>query len=228
VKAGLLALLALTLCATDFWETKTPESWSTREIEKLLTHSPWSHQLTVQFEGGRIRNTRQLPAPGVDASSNEPGRSPAAQPPIPEAPVIPIEIRWHSAPAVRQALIRTQQLNPNPYTTFAGKPGPANAPGYIIVVSGFPQGMGSGPAGILEKTLFEGCALAVKGRAPIKPIGVDVAPIGRTLDAMITFPKTDPLSMDDKEVEFSMPFEARILRVKFRLAEMRIGGRLDL
>ena len=47
----LLFAAALALWAADFWQTKPFANWDQKEIQKILTDSPWAHKLTVAMPG---------------------------------------------------------------------------------------------------------------------------------------------------------------------------------
>ena len=45
---------------------------------------------------------------------------------------------------------------------------------------------------------------------------------------MFRFPKTDPISLDDKEVEFTTKIGTMTIRRKFKLSDMKVRGQLEL
>jgi len=84
--------------------------------------------------------------------------------------------------------------------------------------------------GGLAKSLGEGAMLTAKGKAPRRPsdINVDAVPRGRTMDVTFTFPRTEPLAMQDQEVEFSMSLGHLKAKAKFRLKDMMYRDGLAL
>ena len=49
-----LLLTSTLLWAGDFWEDKEFTQWSEKDVEKLMTNSPWAKQVTVALSmGGR-------------------------------------------------------------------------------------------------------------------------------------------------------------------------------
>ncbi len=49
---AIASLSAAALCAANFWESKSYTEWSDKEVEKLLTNSPWSQKVSVSMGGG--------------------------------------------------------------------------------------------------------------------------------------------------------------------------------
>ena len=48
---GVWIVACAALAAADFWEEKDFTAWSDKEVEKMLTDSPWSRNLTVALRG---------------------------------------------------------------------------------------------------------------------------------------------------------------------------------
>src|SRR6266446_2420879 len=53
IPAGLNAISAWAFAAKEFWETKPSSEWSSEEVDRLLTKSPWAKEAVVSFNGGR-------------------------------------------------------------------------------------------------------------------------------------------------------------------------------
>jgi hypothetical protein len=51
---------------------------------------------------------------------------------------------------------------------------------------------------------------------------------GRATEVLFAFPKTTPITEDDKEVEFNVKIGDFSIRQKFRLKDMVVKGKLDL
>ena len=51
----LLFLCALCMWAADFWTTKPFTEWNEKEVQKILSDSPWTAKITISggFGGGR-------------------------------------------------------------------------------------------------------------------------------------------------------------------------------
>ena len=49
---GVWLLAGAALVAADFWEEKDFTTWSDKEVEKMLTDSPWAKQVRIIAAGG--------------------------------------------------------------------------------------------------------------------------------------------------------------------------------
>ncbi|MEQ1949216.1 MAG: hypothetical protein ABL995_18630, partial [Bryobacteraceae bacterium] len=49
-----LATMALPIlgASKEFWDTKSPSEWSSAEIDRMLTKSPWAKEVSASFDGG--------------------------------------------------------------------------------------------------------------------------------------------------------------------------------
>jgi hypothetical protein len=65
--AGVAALRPLAAANSDFWDKKPPSEWSSDEIDRLLTRSPWAKEVTAQYAPG------QAPSGGYPDSTGYPG-----------------------------------------------------------------------------------------------------------------------------------------------------------
>jgi hypothetical protein len=52
IPAGLSAIPAWAFGAKEFWETKPSSEWSSEEIDRMLTKSPWAKEAVVSYNGG--------------------------------------------------------------------------------------------------------------------------------------------------------------------------------
>jgi hypothetical protein len=50
--AGIAAWLPLDAATPDFWNKKAPANWTTEEIDRLITKSPWAKQVKAQYAAG--------------------------------------------------------------------------------------------------------------------------------------------------------------------------------
>src|SRR5579863_3724243 len=53
IPAGLSAIPAWAFAAKEFWETKPASEWSSEEVDRMLTKSPWAKEAVVSYNGGR-------------------------------------------------------------------------------------------------------------------------------------------------------------------------------
>src|SRR5579864_4577047 len=52
IPAGLSAIPAWAFAAKEFWETKPASEWSSEEVDRMLTKSPWAKEAVVSYNGG--------------------------------------------------------------------------------------------------------------------------------------------------------------------------------
>jgi hypothetical protein len=50
--AGVAAWLPLDAATVDFWNKKAPADWTSEEIDRLITKSPWAKQVKAQYASG--------------------------------------------------------------------------------------------------------------------------------------------------------------------------------
>ena len=239
-------LLVLSLCAADSWQSKPFTAWTDKDVQKILSNSPWAKVVNVSAGGlmdsafmpGRGRGlggddapprpgvSDQMPGASPDApGGNMPSRSLGEEPMA--APSIPLTVVWESALPVKQALARRK------YGAEFGSSQEAKnfldeKPGYMVAVSGIPEAIARASAAHGKAALLERASLAVKGRPPLHASGVEAGPPGKTMEMIFVFPVIPPLSIDDKDVEFSAQFGALAVKYKFHLKDMFYQGALQL
>jgi hypothetical protein len=159
-------------------------------------------------------------------------------------------LRWQSALPVQQALAR--QNGGSSATDAQAQPAAAAAPAaapaadseYVIAVAGLPDWSGrrrrdadsddsqqnSGASDEDRRAAFldrlkESSTLTAKGKSPFGPDKVERAADGSIL---LYFPKSEALSLDDKEVEFATRVGPMDVKHKFKLKDMTWQGKLAL
>jgi len=212
------------LTASGVWDTKPFTEWTDKETETVLTDSPWAGK-------GSLTNARAGGAVGQ----------------IPDWKTI---VTWRTALPIRQALVRRQIGHGGRTTPEQQALLSASDSHYIIAVEGLPgmfagmiQGVGAQTA--LER---EGKATIAPTQGIAQLFDKDGKPIdqlptpnrgaaggrgggargfggdGSTATLIFGFPKTDPITAADKEVEFSTTVGTYHLRRRFRLKEMVLNG----
>src|SRR4051812_19790606 len=58
---------------SDFWDKKPPSEWSSDEIDRLLTKSPWSKEVNAQYAPGQQAGGGGQPDGGYPDSTGYPG-----------------------------------------------------------------------------------------------------------------------------------------------------------
>jgi hypothetical protein len=202
----------------DFWNTKDPSEWNDKEVSKLVTQSPWAKEVSVASGGG---NPGSAPSRGPSRSggggnigmgsgagvgggggAGGMGRSTGtmgadADPSGGDTPRIKVTVVWESASPVRLAK-KTAGEEPN---------------NYVVSMTGMPVGGD-------KENIKDHTTLQAKGKDPITPEKIEVqnSPAGSTV--LCFFPKSPPLTADDKEVTFTSRIGPTQIKVKFELKDM--------
>lgn len=235
-------LVALSLSGADPWQSKPFTEWSDKDVQKLLSSSPWSRSISVSMasadtpgfrgRGGldgddtmqRRGASEQMPgaadvgAPGGNVASR-------SMPDAPSGQSVTLLIRWQSALPVKQALARRKFAAEAETSPEAQKFLNEDA-GYLISLSGLSPSVGRIPQ--TKVSLLQGTVLSAKGKESLHPTDIQMSPPGKTVEAIFVFPKTTPFTLDDKEVEFSTQLGTLAVRYKFRLKDMVLNGKLEL
>ena len=230
---GSLAIVWLAACAVltgaDFWDEKEFTDWSDRDVQRLMTNSPWAKRITVVFPRPprTAINDRTPVAGGIGGGrggGGRGGRGFGAADGFGPARQSRLVVQWRSALPMRQAIVRGRMgeggaLDPAGRQLLAQRPTV-----YFIVVAGLP-----GPLARLDPAaLMAGARLERPGKRPIAPVQAAAQPEGDGAAIVYLFPRDDAITLADEEVEFVTEIaEARIER-KFELKEMVFNGRLEL
>ena len=246
---AITSLSAAALWAADFWESKSYTEWSKKEVGKLMTNSPWAQKVTVYMSGGRggggfgggggrprtRGSDRPTPPAGGGGFGDGPfglrlpgggggvlgGPGGGAGP----APSMNVIVRWFSSIPVKQAMVRSNYGAEAATTQEAIEYLARQETHYIVAVAGLPERM----AGFVQRNpdaLKENTMLKRKKKEPINPD--DVQTQERTANFYFMFPKTDAITVDDKEVEFIMKTQRFEVKRKFKLKNMVFNGELSL
>ena len=216
----LLFAASLPLFAADaeFWNRKAPSQWSSDEVDRLITKSPWAKEITPaapQSGAGRGRAGRGSPTGGAGS-----------------APYRGI-VRWESAKPVLEAM-------------KADLPGEF-ANHYVISVSGIPSSSSrslpnaeqTDAESRASQRESEGVLERIKGLTYLESIGarstqpgiVEETPfgVGETRTLLFGFSKALlPLSLDNKEVSFTTQIGGTQVKAKYILKEMMYHDELAI
>jgi hypothetical protein len=256
-------LLATSLPAADFWQSKPFTEWNDKEVQKTLAASPWARQVTVSYGGssesshGNDRhgstfddNPGWMSVPsgseraGVGTNKQR-GEQAGDEDRVRGAGQARLTIQWRTALPIRQALARARFGVEAPSSPEARQLLESEQSSYVVAVLGMPRSMlaatGDASTGeALKKALLSGAALSIANSknssrsnaaihpvASIKPIDIEFRVAG-AIDTFFVFPKTTPLTVDDKEIEFSIKLGQLAIRERFVLKEMLFKGELEL
>jgi hypothetical protein len=227
---GALFVLAFSVMAADFWAKPSTE-WSDKELQKMMTNSPWARSYSLGQPGGGT------PDPGAPAPISEGGggRSRggggggggAGAPPggaVGGGSAATIVARWQSALPVKQAFARLKYGAETATSPDAKKILEHEETTYSIVLSGpfGPLLRGNNPENF-KKGLLDASALSAKGK-DVMPTDVQMG----ANDMLFTFPRATAFTLDDKEVDFSTKLGELVLKYRFKLKDMVYNGKLEM
>jgi hypothetical protein len=228
------ALSSIGLCE-EFWNTKAPAAWSEKEVERILTRSPWTRAATSEFKPRGMRQGGEMPPPGGGPPMGEgqAGPGPGGMGgPGGGGPGGPREfnarVRWESARPVREAL---KERLPKDYDGY-----------YVIAVHGLPQmrrprGQQEGGPNIdpdqmrkrMVERMKESTTLSRKGKDPAKPERIETTTVEDASIFLFFFPRGEaPITLEDKELTFATQFGPMEMKATFPLKEMLYQGKLEL
>ena len=239
-----LSLTSALLLAADFWIAKPVLQWSDKEVQKMITDSPWAHQSNYEIgalPGGRGGGPGGLSGsnlgsaedanPGAGSRAGGGGGRAASGPqggqqepaPVAQAPVV---VRWQSALPIKHAMLKRQFGAEMNTSEEAKKIADRQEQYYVIFVATTPQAA----RGLAQRkdALMETSALNIKGKEPIRPQDIQFNPQPNVAEMYVLFPRTAPIAADDKEVEFATKLGNMNVKYKFRLKEMIYNGKLEL
>ncbi len=218
---ALIALLMFTAAvpsrSADFWEKKKYPEWSKKEIQRMLTDSPWARP--VEFHPDPAADDEEKPGRATceGCSGGGPKRTPEL------APTVMIVVRWQSALPVKQAMAAArfgaEVTSTREAIEFLGR----QEPFYVITVAGLPQEALPNP-----DKLKANVVLNARNKSPLPVAEVKVQAQGKLAAVYFAFPRSQPIVLEDQETEFSLQLGSSNVRRKFRLEEMVFDGKLEL
>ncbi len=230
--AGLLiAGLAL---GEDFWVKKEYTQWSDEEVKKVMTNSPWAKDITVNAPPGTVGGGQRAPqASGIDveggggggrgrgrgARGGDEGGGGGGE------VLLTLNMSWRSSLPLRKALVKSRLGGSTEVPAEAQQLLSKEQEEYVVVVSGLPARVArqiQDPVQLNRSTLKAG------KKAPITPKAVDFQSRTQSVDVLFIFPRTDPITLDDKEVELDLKLGTMEAKRKFNLKDMVYNGKLEL
>jgi hypothetical protein len=227
--AAAFFIFAFCIAAADFWQAKPYTEWTDKDLQKMITNSPWAKSFSPPAPAGGPGDSGASTPLSEGGGRGRGGGVPFGGPAAADSSTAPtIYARWQSALPVKQAFVRlkygaeaatspdAKQLLDRPETN------------YEIVVSGPLKSMLRGDTDTLKLSLMESSSLTSKGKGPVKPSDVQIALSRDSNDMVLHFPRTTPFTADDKEVEFETKFGDLVLRYKFKVKDMVFNGKLEM
>lgn len=229
-------LLSGVALGEDFWVKKDYKEWTPEEVKKLLTNSPWAKDVTVtaQTAGGGRRTSA---ANGIDVESPSAGRRPGGgggrSGPAGDAEVnssagnaeITLNVSWRSALPLRKAIVKSRMAGSSEVPADAQQLLATEPTEYVIVVSGIPARLAQL---VQNKDLLNRSSLKIGKKEAVPPKNVDFQTRTQSLDVYFFFPRTDPITLEDKEVELDLKLGTMEAKRKFSLKDLVYNGKLEL
>jgi hypothetical protein len=224
VAAFFLASAALT--AADFWEEKDFAVWSPQQIEKMLTDSPWAKRATIVLGSLQEERSGGFQGGGAGFGGGDGAQRDGGGGGFQGIRRITVTVAWVSALPIRQAVARRRVGLDAPIPPDEQRRLGEDEPFYVVAVVGLPIRVVQG--GTIEE-VRERTALKPRSKEPIKPEDIRVFPAGdQSVRVEFVFPKSNAITLDDKEVEFVTKMGGADIAKKFGLADMTVRGRLAL
>lgn len=239
--AVLLAWLAVhsAAAAADFWRSKTPEAWSEKEVQQLLTDSPWARTVELiapdlslagrvgGLQGGRVGGVGGRGRPGAgggaggDGAGNLGGGSF-----LPSPTRARIIVRWASAWPIRVATARRRIGDPPDVGSRSQNIGRGQAGidqddgAYRIAIVQMPLGIAIGS----DDELRAAASLVCRGGRVWRPVAVRFTYEDDLQALEYAFSRETPLTAEDRDVEFRARVGDAPIKATFRLDRMAIDG----
>jgi hypothetical protein len=221
--AALWVLIGAGLLAADFWEEKPFLMWSDKEVDKVITESPWAQKLTVVNQGSPTPSLAGGSGGGGDDGGGRGGRGGRGGGGGGGAVTLRLTITWRSALPIKQAVVRGG----------AGLGGVVSTPiqavldqkeaFYVVTIAGVPARFSRQAADMKDATVLR------RDKKPDIAAGdVRVEQDQGNLLLGFFFPRTDAITLDDKEVEIFTKLGEIEIKKKFKLKDMVFHGQLEM
>lgn len=246
--SALMFLCALCVWAADFWTAKPFTDWNEKEIQKMISDSPWTGKVTISTGtaafagpagggkgGGGGRGGGRPSGPQGDGATSDPGVDGGGGPggggggDFGGGPGgVSVTLLWQTALPVKQALVKRQ------FGAEAGTSPEAKArlerqeQVYVLTLVGMPGFTLGAAAGDKKAALLETTTLTVNGKPPLKAVDVQVSGGRGTGNVSFLFPRTATFTVEDKEMVFSTKFDKTPVKTKFKLKDMVFNGKVEM
>jgi len=223
VGVWLLACATLPAVASDFWEEKDFTTWSDKEVEKMLTDSPWAKQVRTIIGGSLTEGDGPSIVPPSQVNPECGGGQ------FDRIRRTKVTIAWSTALPIRQATVRKAIGLDAPISPESQQELETVPPVYVVTLSGLPptlRWLATAVPAIQAETI-----LKRKDKAPIavKSVRVFQNKQSQLISLEFQFSKTDAITVEDGEVELITKLGSTgDLKKKFKLSDMVFAGQLAL
>ena len=224
---GVWLLACAALVAADFWEEKEFTNWSDREVQKMLTDSPWAKRVNIVMGGLLEEGNSRYTGDGVSFGGGGGGGGGGGDA-FAGIRRTSVSVVWINALPVRQAMVRglvgRDAAIPPEGQQFLTEEDPF----YTVAVVGLPPAFSM--LGRMVDAVKAETMLKLRDRDPIELVDLGLLrDEDGSIRVMFMFPRTDPITLDDRDVEFITKLgSVTEIKRKFRLRDMQVGDRLAL
>ncbi len=243
-----MLLLATGLWAADFWIAKPYTDWTDKDIQKILSDSPWAAKIAVasgsssgKSGGGGGGRRGGGGGGGDDTDSGEiigggggggarggGGGAGAGGGAGGGGDQTEVTLLWQTAVPVKQALMKRKLGSEVGASPEAKGVIERKEEFYALLLAGLPANLAQVAQPDRKALLLAITTLEVKGKDPLKPTDVQVAAAGRNVNLYFLFPRTTVFTADDKELEFSTKFGTTAIKHRFKLKDMVVNGKVEM
>jgi hypothetical protein len=229
---AMVTVMSVTARPNDPWKDKDPQDWDEKDVQKILTDSPWSRQFQIgsTSSGSLGSSTTTVGSAAHPGSENNPLALPAAPGPGTSdlspgmGPVTKFTVSWHSSRTVREALLREKELS-GALPDIARKDLAAKYDTYQISISGANLKM-FGKEGV-ESLKAHSYLMPKNSKEKIAPdkVVLQTSQSGNLVAILFDFPQKSAtgeprIAPGEKSVEFSAKAGNLPLKVTFDISKM--------
>ena len=229
--AAITVLMGVGLAAAEFWETKPFLMWSDKEAERMITDSPWAQKLFVvvpsspQPEDSGTGRLNTGGGGGGDGGGGGGGGGGGrgggggggggGQ--------LRLTITWRSALPIKQAVVRGGVGLGGVVTSPTQAVLDQKEAYYVITIAGVPRNYQRQTG-----TLKASSVLRRDKKPNIEAADVRVEQDQGNLLLGLFFPRTDAITIEDKEVEVYTKLGTVELKKKFKIKDMIFKSQLEM
>ena len=227
-RIAMVALASVTLLwAGGFCEKKAYSDWNEKDLKKMFNNSPWAKQVSISMGGGmgggmggRGGGGRGGGGGGLGGGGG--GGYGGGAP----RPSMNLVIRRSSSLPVKQAMVKMQFGSEAETAKEAQDILARPETHYVVTVSGLPARMARMAQN--PERIQQSAFLVRKHKPDLGAEHVQVIPTKQSVDLHLAFPRTEPITLEDKNVELKLALGPIQVKKKFKLKDMVFDGDLSL
>ncbi len=220
-------LIASVAMAQEFWAKKPFNEWTSEELKKFMTDSPWAKNLamTTGAPNAGLNMGAGGGGGGDEGGGGGGGGAGGGGGGGGARNAMTIVVSWQSALPIKQANVRSKMKNAGEVPADAQGYLAAADTAYVILIEGMSQAIAR--QALADAAKVKQSSLKA-GKKEIVVADIKTRQSGRNMDILMFFDKKQPITVDDNEVEFDAKLGNFSFKKKFKLKEMVINGKLEL